>query len=341
MLQTCTASIYTIYIILISQVRLKEKPAPDKVDLPSSIASSFDAFMASKSSDDFESFLLDFRTCTSLDSEQETYVANNIVTILKSTLSKPNIFPDSKHDEKLQESMEHPIFSLWKIFYQYEEKCRKCITNLLATVYNRIPCAGYLVLYFLKVHTKLQSRKNPNVVFKTNVYRILCESVDQSVESCLARDLTMLEKDSPQFFLWLLPDIYREFKNSMINNCDVLRTLVGCIDAKNLRDLIYCVTQGKLVIFKNDGVLDCVRDSLNYETFEQFCLWQLLQAHDVPIEFLQVSLFFFASSLLTLRTFLLPFMKQKIVCTENNDFIIFFQNYFLLDVCCLYKISFS
>ncbi|XP_055710038.1 integrator complex subunit 3 homolog [Phlebotomus papatasi] len=271
----------------LSKVRLKEKPAPDKVDLPSSIASSFDAFMASKSSDDFESFLLDFRTCTSLDSEQETYVANNIVTILKSTLSKPNIFPDSKHDEKLQESMEHPIFSLWKIFYQYEEKCRKCITNLLATVYNRIPCAGYLVLYFLKVHTKLQSRKNPNVVFKTNVYRILCESVDQSVESCLARDLTMLEKDSPQFFLWLLPDIYREFKNSMINNCDVLRTLVGCIDAKNLRDLIYCVTQGKLVIFKNDGVLDCVRDSLNYETFEQFCLWQLLQAHDVPIEFLQ------------------------------------------------------
>ncbi|XP_059617022.1 integrator complex subunit 3 homolog [Phlebotomus argentipes] len=271
----------------LSKVRLKEKPAPDKVDLPSSIASSFDTFMSSKSYDDFESFLLDFRSCSSLDGEQETYVANNVVNILKSTLPKPNVFPDSKHDEKLAESIEHAIFALCKIFYQHEEKCRKCITNLLVAVYNRIPSAGFLILYFLKVHTKLQSRKNPNVVFKTNVYRNVCDSVGQSVEGCLARDLTQMERESPHFFLWLLPDIYREFKSSMINNCDVLRTLVGSIDAKNLRDLIYCVTQGKLVIFKNDGVIDCVRDSLSYETFEQFCLWQLLQAHDVPIEFLQ------------------------------------------------------
>uniref|UniRef100_A0A1B0CHZ5 SOSS complex subunit A homolog n=1 Tax=Lutzomyia longipalpis TaxID=7200 RepID=A0A1B0CHZ5_LUTLO len=271
----------------LSKVRLKEKPAPDKVDLPPSIAGSFERFLASKSCEDFETFLLDFRTCSTLDGEQETYIANNVVNILKATLSKPN-FPDSKHDnEKLAESIDYPLFVLCKIFYQYEDKCRKCITNLLATVYNRIPGMGYLMLYFLKVHTRLQSRKNPNVVFKTSMYKNVCDSVNQSVESCLARDLTLLERESPHFFLWLLPDVYREFKSSMINNCDVLRTLVGCIDAKNLRDLIYCVTQGKLVIFQNDGVLECVRDSLNYETFEQFCLWQLLQAHDVPIEYLQ------------------------------------------------------
>lgn len=38
---------------------------------------------------------------------------------------------------------------------------------------------------------------------------------------------------------------------------------------------------------RSDGILQIIRDSLEFETFEQFCFWQLLQAHDIPLESFQ------------------------------------------------------
>lgn len=270
---------------------MKEKPVPEKVDLPASINSSFEKFCTAKTSASLDSFLTDLRTCTALDAEQENYIVINITIILKSTLPTTSIFPDSKNDEKLlAQSISYPLFSLFKIMYQYEEKLKKCLQNVLRSVFNKLSSVGYMLLYFLKVYTKLQARKSSsaNISFKTNLYKLLCDYMDETVDGSLAKDLDALESASAQMFLWILPDIFREFKSYMLNNSEVLRILVGCVDAKSLRDLIYSVTQGKLTLFKNDGVLQCVRDSLDYETFEQYCLWQLVQAHDVPIEFLQV-----------------------------------------------------
>lgn len=274
------------------QVRLKEKPVPDKVQLPNSISDSFEKFLKSKTSSTFEVFLNDLRTCTSnLDSDQESYVVDNICSIIKSTLPTKPLFPETKTDEKqLQQSISYPIFSIFKVMSQHEDKCKKCFQATIKIIYGKLPMLGYLLLYFLKVHTKLQTRKNPNgnVQFKTSLYKTKCDYLDQKLEASLVNDLESIEQESTQIFLWILPDIYREFKASMQNNSDVLKLLVGCVDSKNLRDIIYSVTQGKLTMFKNDGVLDCVRDSLKYETIEQIFLWQLVEAHNVPIEFLQV-----------------------------------------------------
>lgn len=268
---------------------------PDRVDLPNSINTSFEKFITTKTSTTFDSFLNDLRTCSPLDSEQENYVVENINVVLKSSLPSTSIFPESKNDKNddklLGISISYPLFSLFKLMYQYEEKLKKCVQSVLKQVFNKSNGVGYMLLYFLKAHTKLLARKNSNtnVSFKSNLYKILCDYLDKKLDACLASDLALLESESPQTFLWILPDIYREFKTIVVNNSDVLRTLVGSVDAKGLKDLIYSVTQGKLTLFKNDGVLECVRESLNYETFEQYCLWQLIQAHDVPFEYLQVS----------------------------------------------------
>lgn len=281
--------------IPLSKVRLKEKPSPDKVELPLSMQKVFDRLMLSRSIEDFELFLVDLRTNCNLDDEQEQYVFNSVTALMKASLPDKSIFPESKNDEKLSESINYPMFCLFKIMYQYEEKCKKCVLDLLLATHNRMPnTVGYLLLYFLKVYAKLQSRKshNASLVFKTNVYKLYCDTVRQNLVTQLTSDLSSLEKYSASMFMWLLPDIYREFKDQMVNNSEALRTLVGSIDAKNLRDLIYNVTQGKLTIFKQEGVLDVLRDSLSYETFEQFCVWQLIQAHDVPMENLQVCFFY-------------------------------------------------
>lgn len=277
----------------LSKVRLKEKPSPEKVQLPTSINGSFEKYMKSKSSSTLEVFLNELRTCTSnLDGDQETYLVENLVTTIKDTLPIiSKIFPETKSDDKqLAQSINYPLFSIFKVMYQHEEKCKKCFNHIMKLAFNKLPMVGYTLLYFLKVHTKLQSRKNPNgnVPFKTSLYKTVCDYIDQKLDVQLLKDLEALEIERTSVFLWILPDIFREFDATMVNNKNVLKLLVSCIDSKNQRDIIYSVTQGKLTIFKTDGVLECIRESLNYETFEQLFLWQLVQAHDVPIESLQV-----------------------------------------------------
>lgn len=269
----------------LSKVRLKEKTT-DKVELPVQIRDSFDVFVESKSFEDFEDFLNDFKTGCSLNEEQEQYVYENVVNICKSQLPEKWIHPDEDIEDKLEDTLNYPIFSLFKILHHSEEKCKKCVLELLDHVRERVPAAGFLLLYFLKSYAKLQTKAN---IFKKNCYELFYENCDCELAELLVQDLTKLEQFNSQMFLWLVPDMYREFKNDLVNNSDVLRIVVSCIDAKNLKDLIYNVSQGKLVLFENDSVAEVVRSSLSFETFEQFCLWQLIQAHNVPFDSLKVS----------------------------------------------------
>lgn len=276
--------------------RLKqEKPEkPEKIELPAIISDSFETFVTKRNSFTWEAFLDDFRTlpASAIDDTQLQYVISNTHLILRETLPLQSIFPDSKTDEKnLAKSISYPIFGLFRFLYENEDKSKKPFQSLLTEICKRIPETGYLLLYFMKVHVKLQTRKNAQQAaqFKTNIYRLICDATDDKVDDCIARDLDLLEQENTAIYLWLLPDIYREFKATAINNSDLLKITLRCIDAKNLRDLMYYVAQGKLTLFKQDGLIECVRDSLCYETFEQLCLWQLVQAHDVPLKCLQVS----------------------------------------------------
>lgn len=284
----------------LAKVRLKEKPNSTKVELPASIAATFEKFLTTRSCSDFEAFLTDFRPCTSLTGDQEAYVHAQVIDVVRgsTTTTTNTILPESVGEDKcVQESLNHPIYVLFRLFSQNEEKSnKKCVQNLVAELYRRYPSAGCLLLYFLRVHAKVLSRKsttsgsNAAVPFKASVYKSVCAWAmpDETVEKCLARDLDRLERERSCVFHWLLPDIWMEFKTHLINNGEVLRVVLATVDATNLRDLIYAVTQGKLQLLREDGVLECVRASFTtYETYEQFCLWRLIQAHDIPIGRLQ------------------------------------------------------
>ncbi|CAG9800537.1 unnamed protein product [Chironomus riparius] len=298
----------------LSKVRLKEKPLPDKTELPSSIKETFMTFISTKTLDDFESFLDDYRSLSSseqLDSEQEAYVFANILSVFKSTLPEKcdlgeyenvHMLDDcydnnEKLEQKLEQSINYPLYGIYKALCQHDEKAKKClvIPKILDFCHSKLSSMGFLLLYYLKVNAKLALLKNQKVptTFRSNVYKLYYQWLNPKpnqkvdMEECLEKDLELLEHYSLNVFLWIISDIYREFEQYTVNNSDILKILVGCIDAKNLHDLICDITQGKLVLFKNDTVIDVIRDSLEYETFEQMCFWQLLQAHDVPIEKIQ------------------------------------------------------
>ncbi|KAH8272175.1 hypothetical protein KR018_005668 [Drosophila ironensis] len=268
----------------LSKVRLKEKP---KIELADAIAESFESFIVKRNSLTWEIFLKDFRPlpASAFEEFQLNYVISNTVLILRETLPQQNLFSESKTDEKfLAKSISYPLYGLFRFLYENDDKSKKPFQTLLSVICERIPETGYLLLYFMKIYCKLHKQ---SYQFKTTIYRQICDATDEKIGNCLIRDLDLLEKENTTIYLWLLPDIYREFKSIAINNTDILRITLRCIDAKNVRDIIYSIAQGKLTIFKQDGLIDCIRESFEFETYEQFCLWQLIQAHDVPLKCIQ------------------------------------------------------
>ena len=41
---------------------------------------------------------------------------------------------------------------------------------------------------------------------------------------------------------------------------------------------------GNLTMFRADTFVSLIMSSLSWETFEQYCLWQLAIAHNIPLE---------------------------------------------------------
>ncbi|KAK1335175.1 hypothetical protein QTO34_004757 [Cnephaeus nilssonii] len=52
----------------------------------------------------------------------------------------------------------------------------------------------------------------------------------------------------------------------------------------NMNELICHVMMGSLVMFPKDSALNILIQSLDWETFEQNCSWQLFLAHNIPLE---------------------------------------------------------
>nr|KAF6290770.1 integrator complex subunit 3 [Myotis myotis] len=60
--------------------------------------------------------------------------------------------------------------------------------------------------------------------------------------------------------------------------------IVAVIDSAQLQELVCHVMMGNLVMFRKDSVLNILIQSLEWETFEQYCAWQLFLAHNIPLE---------------------------------------------------------
>lgn len=40
-----------------------------------------------------------------------------------------------------------------------------------------------------------------------------------------------------------------------------------------------------MIMFRKDSFISILNASLEWETFEQFCLWQLIAAHNIPVDY--------------------------------------------------------
>ncbi|XP_052100494.1 integrator complex subunit 3-like isoform X1 [Mytilus californianus] len=190
-----------------------------------------------------------------------------------------NLFPMELDDESIEDSIGSPLFVIFRFLASMaeEDPNRQPILQLLTEMYAKQPRIGYHMLYFLKV-----GKANDE---KMLTYKDFCKSMDnKDLESCLMSDLKLCQEDDVRLFTFLMPDTYNNFQSQALGNSELLHMIVSAIDGAQLQELICQILQGHLIMFRKDSFLSVLNASLDWETLEQYFLWQLISAHNIPVE---------------------------------------------------------
>ncbi|XP_069137872.1 integrator complex subunit 3-like [Argopecten irradians] len=214
------------------------------------------------------------------DQDTATPLATCLCEILSSHFST-SIFPQETDEESLEDSVGSPLFVMFRFLctLSEEDPSRQPVLQLLGEMYGKQPRIGYHLLYFVKV-----GKVNDE---KMSSYKDFCKSLDnKDLESCLMSDLKLAQEDDIRLFTFIMPDIYTNFPRIAIGNSELLNMIVSAIDGTQLQDLICQILQGHLVMFRKDSFLSVLNASLDWETLEQYFLWQLITAHNIPVEYI-------------------------------------------------------
>lgn len=184
------------------------------------------------------------------------------------------------------------MFACFASVSKEEEKKRKLVVEVFKEMHeqNTYHNVGFFLLFYLKViyvseiNLLTDPEKKKSVPFQSDLYKNYCQIINTKVDICLANDLKMCQECDVNMLLWLIPEVFKEFKDLTMNNIHILHVVVSTVDARQLRDLVCHTLQGNLLMFKQEGIMTVLTASLAWETFEQYCLWQMLTAHDISID---------------------------------------------------------
>lgn len=225
--------------------------------------------------------------------ELASSLACALCQVLQEDLSR-NVFPSSVEEESLEDSIGSPLFVILRNMCQTPEDDpgRGPLLNLLTEMSLQCKNIGYSLLYYIKV-SKTQD---------LSAYKEYSKNVAKDLSTNLLNDLRVCQEDDVNMFCYILPDVYRDFENTVISNAQFLHLAVSCIDAAQLQDLICHVLQGEMKMLRKESIVALISTldhrkctftdarsflsdaSLEWETFEQYCLWQLIASHSIAIE---------------------------------------------------------
>lgn len=200
------------------------------------------------------------------------------------------VFPEVLSDDNLRESIKSPLFVLFTSLYGFskqDEDGKEVLFKLSAEIRQFFPKIGYLLLYFLKIQIRTENKKEDQTkasALKISVYKEICQYSDKKIDSALLDDLVACHVSDTKLMMWLVPDLFRDFKQQTVNNAQIIRVIISAIDTKQLQTLVGKVLQGHLVMFKSENVQPLLKTTLAWESIEQFFFWQLVLAHDISID---------------------------------------------------------
>lgn len=290
--------------IPLSKVRLKEKTQLDKGDSAEALSvlegelKSFVVRLQNEKDNEARCQAMESIVQHVIDVDLESETITALSTCLCSMFfgrldEVQKVFPEEVNDENLLDSIGSPLFVMFRNLYQLckeEDRRRQPLITLLAEMYQTLPKIGYLLLYFLKVWGREELRREGEtpkfITLKGSVYKEFCQGAEKKIDTCLNDDLFECRLDEDKILLWITPDLFKEFRQQTVNNPQILRVIVSTVDSSQLHDLVCHVMQSQLTMFKSDNLQSVLKASLEWDTFEQFFLWQLILAHDLSLDLL-------------------------------------------------------
>lgn len=211
-------------------------------------------------------------------------VAKCLTVILKDDLTKKvyiklnSLLNDDVNLE--EESIKLPLFTFLRELVQApdEDSSRETLVTIVNEMLQYSKCIGYLLIYLNRV-----IKPNDQTM---SAYRDLVKQSNKELSECLQKDLEVCQFEEVDMFCFLVVDVFKIFSNICIDNPSIIYLIVSCIDALQLQEFICQIIQGNLVLFKKESILSVINASLEWETFEQICLWQLIDAHDISLDFI-------------------------------------------------------
>ncbi|XP_075922994.1 integrator complex subunit 3 isoform X3 [Petromyzon marinus] len=189
------------------------------------------------------------------------------------------VLPEEITEESLEESVGKPIYVIFRNLCQFQEDDDgySVLLTLMSELYQKQPKIGYHLLYYLQASKAAEG--------KTAVYESFAQSTQLGdIFTCLMLDMKACQEDDVRLLCYLVPPIYTKFDDVALGNSELLNMIVAAIDSLQLQEMVCQVMLGNLVMFRKDSALNVLTTSLQWETFEQYCTWQLFLAHGIPIE---------------------------------------------------------
>ena len=188
--------------------------------------------------------------------------------------------PEKVTGRELQDSVEGPLYTLFAklIHLPTHNIGRDTIVKLLQEMKVKEPKLGYHLLYYLMA----SEQDEENLSIYEEFVRTMKDF--KSISTSLLEDMKLCQAYDPRLFVFLAPSLYRKFSKDLVANVEMLHLLVAIVDPLQLRELLHEVVLRDLVIFGEDDVCEVLKESLSWESFEQYNVWQLLCAEDPPVE---------------------------------------------------------
>ncbi|XP_067057404.1 integrator complex subunit 3-like isoform X1 [Acropora muricata] len=217
---------------------------------------------------------------TSLD-EFEEDITKSLAFCLNFCVVDELLAPCILRDRVVEDCLDGPIYVLCRniCILPTHDVGRERYLTLLGALHNVDHKIGYRFLFFLKASVFDDERLTMYEDF------VNASRGEKTLQVCLIEDLRVCQQYDIRAFRYIISSIYKKFPEHVVGNTDILHMLVGNMEPRQLNQLVSEIMLGELTIFGEDSKLDTLLEStLEWESFEQQCVWHLIQAEDVLLE---------------------------------------------------------
>ena len=186
---------------------------------------------------------------------------------------------------------------------------RKKLLELMKYIYLKQKRLTYYYLYYIKVNNDEDFMQNYKDLVKfilvddsssqmqSKNQQILKEQSDlkkekQDFEKFFLEDMKLCQQDDGDLFCFMILFVYKNFQTIVVNNSDMIYLIVSSIDSIQCKNLLSLIISDELKLLKATmqtslKFIQCLFNSLQWDTLEQIFFWKLLFAHNnITIDYL-------------------------------------------------------